>query len=205
MQGDTTRIKIEKALNGKYPHLLKFDIDNSGKCVNKDTGEELPCVKDTAFNEPLFKLWHTLYSISDIEELKAALRKNFNITDEYVLDNLSSIDFVKEGYANKSHKYMRKILPQLQKGVMYAHACEIVGSSNCSDYKATKRANNGALLLSPIAKGELRQPVVEKVLNQMVNVVNALIENMENLKKYGWSSLATSSKTAKSVMKIIDA
>ena len=62
---------------------------------------------------------------------------------------------------------------------MYAHACEIVGSSNCSDYKATKRANNGALLLSPIAKGELRQPVVEKVLNQMVNVVNALIE------KYG--------------------
>ena len=179
LQGDTTRIKIEKALNGKYPHLLKFDIDNSGKCVNKDTGEELPCVKDTAFNEPLFKLWHTLYSISDIEELKAALRKNFNITDEYVLDNLSSIDFVKEGYANKSHKYMRKILPQLQKGVMYAHACEIVGSSNCSDYKATKRANNGALLLSPIAKGELRQPVVEKVLNQMVNVVNALIE------KYG--------------------
>ncbi|MCQ2290732.1 MAG: type II CRISPR RNA-guided endonuclease Cas9 [Muribaculaceae bacterium] len=179
LQGDKTRLRISKALNGKYDHLLQFDLSGTEKFVNKETGEELDCISKNVTEEPLFELWHTLYSISDISELKSVLRKKFEITDEEVLNHLAAIDFVKDGYANKSHKYMRKLLPQLQNGEMYAHACEIVGKSDCKDYKAEKRAANGALLLSQISKGELRQPIVEKVLNQMINVVNALIE------KYG--------------------
>ena len=55
------------------------------------------------------------------------LSKNFNITDEYTIDALYKLDFIKPGFGNKSAKFIRKILPYLQGGLMYSDACEYIG------------------------------------------------------------------------------
>lgn len=178
LQGNTTYCAIEKAL-GDYPQkddLLKFDLCVvDGTMVNTETGE-VSKVIDTSFEQqPLYRLWHTLYSISDMEELNKVLKTQFAINDEEVLNTLLKIDFVKAGYGNKSSRAMRKILPYLMEGKQYYDAKLAAGYNDTPLTKAKNEARELAEKLMPIQKGELRQPVVEKILNQLVNLVNALM------------------------------
>ena len=181
LQGNTTKMQLRKALSNieGADELLKFDltiIDN----VDTETGEILKVVSPDFEKEPLYKLWHTIYSIQDKEELRSVLAKNFNITEEETINALFAIDFVKLGFGNKSSKFMRRILPYLQEGEKYSTACEYLGVNHSNSI--TTAENEARILkakLPRIQKNELRQPVVEKILNQMVNVVNAIID------KYG--------------------
>lgn len=178
LQGNTTYCTIAKAF-GNYAHkedLLKFDLCVvDGDLVNTETGE-LSKVIDASFEQqPLYRLWHTLYSISDMEELKKVLKNQFAIDDDKVLKALCQIDFVKAGYGNKSSRAMRKILPYLIEGVQYYDAKVAAGYDDTPLTKAQNEARELAEKLKPIQKGELRQPVVEKILNQLVNLVNALM------------------------------
>lgn len=177
--GNTTLIRIAKALDAKYPDLLQFSMPTE-EYVNKETGEERKVISESIKTEPLYQLWHTLYSISDLDELESVLKKKFNITDAKVIEELLKLDFVKEGYCNKSTTAIRKILPYLKQGYVYSDSCALAGY-NHSGY-LTKEENLARELkkqIDPIKKGELRQPIVEKILNQTVNVVNSLNE------KYG--------------------
>jgi len=77
-------------------------------------------------------------------------------------------------------KAIRKILPYLMEGDGYSEAMSYAGYDHSNS--PTKDQNFQRTLLyqlKPIPKNSLRQPVVEKILNQMVNIVNAIIE------KYG--------------------
>lgn len=178
LQGDTTYYAIKKALGSyhKADELLRFNIKYSdGNKVNIETGEITKVVDASFEREPLYKLWHVLYSISDIEELHRLLRLKFGIDDETVVEALCQIDFVKAGYGNKSARAMRKILPYLQKGMQYYDAKVAAGYDDTPLTKEQNEARELAEQLLPIQKGELRQPVVEKILNQLVNLVNALM------------------------------
>ena len=104
------------------------------------------------------------------------LRKSFFIEEESVIEELRKIDFVKAGYSNKSSRAIRKILPFLQDGLQYYEAKLNAGYNDTTLTKAQNEARELAERLMPIQKGELRQPVVEKILNQLVNLVNALME-----------------------------
>lgn len=178
LQGNTTYCLIQKALGKHYTHLLAFNtkvIDSD--YVDTETGEYRKVISSDFEKEPLYRLWHTLYSISDINELKNALRKSFSIQDENVLEALCKIDFVKSGYSNKSSRAIRKILPYLQTGNNYYDSKMAAGYN---DSILTKEANETRVLLDKIPqiqKGELRQPVVEKILNQLARVVNVLMDN----------------------------
>lgn len=83
LQGDTTYCAIADAL-GDYSGkegLLKFDITyTDGNAVNTETGEILKIVSADFEKQPLYKLWHVLYSISDIDELTSVLRTRFNVS-----------------------------------------------------------------------------------------------------------------------------
>lgn len=179
IQGNKTRIDIATAL-GDYPdkeRLLQFNVrEISSSMVDEETGEILPIIDPSFEQEPLYRLWHVLYSIDDRDQLQAVLRRQFGIDDEEVLARLSALDFVKAGFGNKSSKAMRRILPFLQLGLNYADACAAAGYNHSNSM--TKAENEARELLDripAIRKNELRQPVVEKILNQMVNVVNALM------------------------------
>ncbi|MDL1913003.1 MAG: type II CRISPR RNA-guided endonuclease Cas9 [Bergeyella sp.] len=179
LQGNTTKITLKKAF--KHPEnfqdLFRFDLKITDSDVaDEDTGEILPVVSPEFEKEPLYRLWHLVYSIKDEKELKEALQKKFGITDEETLDNLYKIDFTKSGYGNKSSKVIRKILPFLQQGKMYSEACNEAGFRHSESL--TKQENQERELLEkldPIKKNDLRQPVVEKILNQMNNLVNAML------------------------------
>lgn len=178
IQENTTRMAIANAFAGdeKYESLLRFDITIENK-VDSQTGEIREEISPEYQKEPLYMLWHTLYSIDDKEELFHTLREKFGIEDDAVLERLYALDFVKEGYANKSAKFMRKLLPWLMKGCMYSEACKNIGVNHSNSL--TKEENSDRTLLArlePVLKGELRQPIVEKILNQMVTLVNTLID-----------------------------
>lgn len=181
LQGNTTKMQLKKAL-GNTPDAakwLQFDIDIE-ETADKNTGEVLEIVSRKVTKQPLYELWHTIYSISDKAELASVLKKKYGITDESVVSDLFKLDFVRPGYGNKSTKAMRRILPYLQQGQMYSVACECAGFRHSESLTKEENATRALLdHLPQIKKNELRQPIVEKILNQMVNVVNALID------KYG--------------------
>lgn len=188
LQGNLTRVKLAKALEGvldkeTIDQLLKFDLSTveTGK-YNQETGEVIREIDPKYIEQPLYRLWHIIYSISNKEELAKAIAKNYGeqypaMTEPEVIDRLFAIDFVKDGFANKSAKFMRMLLPLLMEGKMYSEAATEV-NVNHSDSLSTEQ--NMARELKPklenLRKGELRQPIVEKILNQMINVVNALID-----------------------------
>lgn len=178
LQGNTTYCAIAKAL-GNYAHkadLLKFELRvEDGRVLNTDTGELSRVISTDFEQQPLYRLWHVLYSISDIEELQGVLKQGFGIMDSAVIEALCQIDFVKAGYSNKSSRAMRKLLPYLMEGAQYYDAKLAAGYDDTPLSKAQNEARELAEKLVPIQKGELRQPVVEKILNQMINLVNALM------------------------------
>lgn len=179
LQGNTTYCAIAKAVGGysKQKELLKFKLGvKDGVIVNTETGELSKEIDVLCEKEPLYKLWHTLYSISNIDELRSVLRKSFHIEEESVIEELCKIDFVKAGYSNKSSRAIRKILPYLQAGCQYFEAKLIAGYKDATLTKEQNEIRKLAERLMPIQKGELRQPVVEKILNQLVNLVNALMD-----------------------------
>jgi CRISPR-associated endonuclease Csn1 len=174
---------------GRDSPLLRFDLsiiplENKALLVNKKTGEILEerdglIVDSIAEQQPLYQLWHTIYSIKDLEECKKVLIKRYNVSEE-IAEKLSNIDFNKQAYANKSYKAIRKIIPYLMLGYNYSQACSLAGYNHSNSLTKDER---DALVtkdkLELLSKNSLRQPVVEKVLNQMINVVNAIID------KYG--------------------
>lgn len=178
LQGNTTYCAIAKAL-GNYAHkadLLKFELRvEDGRVVNTETGELTRVISADFEQQPLYRLWHALYSISDIEELQRVLKQGFGIMDSDIIEALCQIDFVKAGYSNKSSRAMRKLLPYLMEGAQYYDAKLAAGYDDTPLSKAQNEARELAEKLVPIQKGELRQPVVEKILNQMINLVNALM------------------------------
>ena len=176
LKGNTTKCQIREALSGlpkeQVDSLTAFKLEID-ECVDEETGEVRKRIDNTkAEKQPLYRLWHLLYSIKDNDELTGALR-HLGIENKEIIEKLCKIDSRTAGYANKSAKAIGRILPYLMDGVMYSEACGRAG------YDHSRRVNPDRVLLThlpQIQKNELRQPVVEKILNQLVNIVNALLE-----------------------------
>lgn len=186
IKGNPTFTDIHKLIGDN--NLLNFDTEivPTGKdayIYDRKTGEILEerqgaIISKEIEKQPLYQLWHTIYSIKDLEECKQALIKRFAFSEE-IAGKLSKIDFDKQGYGNKSVKAVRKILPYLMQGYNLYESESLAGyvSRSLTKDELEKTGTDEKLALLP--KNSLRQPVVEKILNQMINVVNAIIE------KYG--------------------
>lgn len=180
LKGATTMLALRKALGDKYDteKYLTFDIRTlDTDLVDVTTGEVIQIIDPAIEEQPLYRLWHIVYSIQDKDELRKALAKQLGIDDEEVVENLFKLDLVKPGYANKSHKFIRRILPYLMQGYMYSEACAQVGINHSGYMTKEENAERPLLAHMPLLqKNELRQPIVEKILNQMINIVNALTD-----------------------------
>lgn len=177
IKGASTFVALQKALDNKYaPQLLTFDFHlEDTNYVDITTGEIIQQVSADVEQQPLYRLWHVVYSVTNEDDLRKALAKQFGITDEDVVQNLYHLDFVRPGYANKSHKFIRRILPYLMQGYMYSEACAQVGINHSNSLTKEENANRPLKEhLNLLQKNELRQPIVEKILNQMINIVNAV-------------------------------
>lgn len=132
--------------------------------------------------QPMYQLWHLLYSYESDnsrtgnESLLRKLETTFGFPEEYATV-LCDVVF-EEDYGNLSVKAMRKILPYLQAGNDYSQACSYAGY-NHSHHSLTKEELDQKVYkerLELLPKNSLRNPVVEKILNQMINVINAIID-----------------------------
>ena len=183
IKGNRTTATLRSKMIEDYPQykaLLRFDLKQEDSCrVDLSTGEVLPLISVSYLNEPLYKLWHILYSVAEREAMGNALRKQLGVEqgdlDKGLLDACMKIDFTKQGYCNKSAKFMCKLLPYLQQGYMYSEAADLAGYKH-SDSKTKEELEHRELKprIELLPKNSLRQPIVEKVLNQMINLVNAL-------------------------------
>ncbi|WP_455108869.1 type II CRISPR RNA-guided endonuclease Cas9 [Porphyromonas sp.] len=180
IKGNTTTATLRKALKGykQYLELLSFELSEEEK-ADPETGELRPVISEHYQQEPLYKLWHILYSIEDKEAMRRALTRQLGISEADLeaglLDRLFKVDFVKQGYANKSIKFISKLLPHLMQGQMYSEAAKLAGKRH-SDSLTSEDLQQRPLLdkIPVLQRNSLRQPVVEKILNQMINLVNQL-------------------------------
>nr|WP_314438285.1 type II CRISPR RNA-guided endonuclease Cas9 [uncultured Porphyromonas sp.] len=183
IKGNTTTAILRKALKGYKPYLelLSFELTQEEK-ADPETGELRPVISECYQQEPLYKLWHILYSIEDKEAMRRALTKQIGISEADLeaglLDQLFKVDFVKQGYANKSIKFISKLLPHLMQGYMYSEAAERAGKRHSESLTLNELQTRPLLDKIPVLqRNSLRQPVVEKILNQMINLVNQLKED----------------------------
>lgn len=188
LKGDATRIALSIILQPypQYHHLLDMELETRMMTVqltDEETSEvterEVAVVTDSYVRQPLYRLWHILYSIEERDAMRRALITQLGMKEEDLdcglLDQLYRLDFVKPGYGNKSAKFICKLLPQLQQGLGYSEACAAVGYRHSNSPTSEEIAERTLLEKIPLLqRNELRQPLVEKILNQMINLVNAL-------------------------------
>ena len=188
LKGNSTRVALAAALQpySQYHHLLDMELETRMMTVqltDEETGEvterEVAVVTDSYVRQPLYRLWHILYSIEERDAMCRALITQLGMKEEDLdgglLDQLYRLDFVKPGYGNKSAKFICKLLPQLQQGLGYSEACAAVGYRHSNSPTSEEITERTLLEKIPLLqRNELRQPLVEKILNQMINLVNAL-------------------------------
>jgi CRISPR-associated endonuclease Csn1 len=139
-----------------------------------------PEIDGKAFEQQAsYQLWHLLYSYegddspSGNEKLYSLLQTKFGFALPHakILANIN----LSNDYGSLSAKAIRKIFPFIKEN-KYSEACSLAGYNHSSFL--TKEENDNRPLkdkLELLPKNSLRNPVVEKILNQMVNVVNAII------------------------------
>ena len=197
IEGNNTQATLFKA----YAKIL--EITGHEYDLSKLSGrDELECVKDiftglgykTDYlyfdsaldgcefeNQPLYRLWHLLYSFEGDKSLSGNEKLVEKIKDLTGMDSdaakiLAAVTFGPD-YGNLSTKAMRKILPYMREGNEYSMACQYAGYRHSAKSLTKEEIESKTYkdLLEAIPKNSLRNPVVEKILNQMVNVVNEII------------------------------
>ncbi|MFD1292401.1 type II CRISPR RNA-guided endonuclease Cas9 [Lutibacter holmesii] len=137
-----------------------------------------------------YQLWHLLYSAEDDNKVneedkivygnsnvsikkKLYLKYGFQPNYASLLANIS----LQQDYGSLSSRAIKKILPFLKEGNEFSVACGYAkynhSNSLTSEELATRPLKDK---LELIPKNSLRNPVVEKILNQMVNVINQVID-----------------------------
>ena len=129
-----------------------------------------------------YQLWHLLYSFEGDNTKTGDGKLISKLCDICRFDKehariLSNVSFI-EDYGSLSAKAIRKILPYLKEGNLYDKACGLAGYRHSASSLTKEEILNKELkpFLDILPKNSLRNPVVEKILNQMVNVVNELIK-----------------------------
>ncbi len=186
---DKPASEIKEMVQSVFKHLgikteiLDFNAELEGK----------------AFEQQLsYQLWHLLYAYEEdnsptgMETLYRLLCEKFGFNKEQakIIGNIAFQD----DYGSLSTKAIRKIYPYL-KELEYSKACEYVSIEfNLPNYRHSKHSLTKEEIesrelksrLDILPKNSLRNPVVEKILNQMVNVVNTIIDTEnDKLEKEG--------------------
>lgn len=169
MKAEAVNSLIEDLFTGMGwdPSIIHFDPLLEGKAMEKQKS---------------YKLWHLLYSYAGDNSRtgnEALIRRiedlcGFNRESARLLSQLSfTLD-----YGNLSAKAMRKILPYMIKdGKDYTEASKEAGYRHSARSLTREEIEHKEYRnqLDLIRHNSLRSPVVEKILNHTINVVNAVV------------------------------
>ncbi|PLW89791.1 type II CRISPR RNA-guided endonuclease Cas9 [Mucilaginibacter sp.] len=136
-----------------------------------------------AEQQPTYLFWHLLYayegddSPTGNEKLYQLLQSKFGFKRDFA-QILARVG-LQADYASLSAKAIKKIFPYIREN-KYSEACMLAGYNHSHSQTAQENANRPLKeQLDLLPRNSLRNPVVEKILNQMVNVVNAIIADPE--------------------------
>ncbi len=167
IKGNTTSNTLFKALKNDTYYELKSQVDRQG--INN-----------------LEKLWHLLYMKKEDEWLKMTLNDNSywpQLTPQQIDSLVDSA--LEEGYAQYSSKLLKKILPFMESGADEHTALQKAGYKEIdqtfdeTNWKPLDKINS-------IKNGELRNPVVEKSVNETILLVNAILKRHPEIDKNNW-------------------
>lgn len=152
---------------GYNTDILDFDSSKTGKEME---------------GQALYRLWHLIYSYtgdnskSGNEALINKLHEEFGFAPEHA-KILANVTF-EDDYGNLSTKAISRILPYMKEGSEYSTACLFAGYRHSARSLTKEEIENRSYddRLDILPKNSLRNPVVEKILNQMANVVNGIID-----------------------------
>ena len=132
--------------------------------------------------QPAYALWHLIYSYegdSSASGDESLVQKIMSLCsmDRASAKELASIRLTPD-YGSLSSKAMRKILPYMKEGFEYSEACGKAGYTHSKRSLTKEELEQRSYVehLSLLPRNSLRNPVVEKILNQMVNVVNEITD-----------------------------
>lgn len=146
--------------------ILEFDAQLEGQSFEKQLS---------------YQLWHLIYSYEEDNSKTGMDRLYYQLNHKFgfSLDQAKIISKIvlQDDYGNVSTKALRQIYPYIQ-DVEYTDACKEAGYNHSKSSLTKEELINRVLKdrLDILSKNSLRNPVVEKILNQMVNVVNTLID-----------------------------
>lgn len=133
--------------------------------------------------QAMYKLWHLLYSFEGDDSKTGNEKLVHKLTELFGFEKesgtiLASTTF-QDDYGSLSAKAIRKILPYMKAGHKYDIACEYAGYRHSASSLTKEELDNKEYKdrLDILPKNTLRNPVVEKILNQMINVINSIIDN----------------------------
>ncbi|MBR6840708.1 MAG: type II CRISPR RNA-guided endonuclease Cas9 [Prevotella sp.] len=152
---------------GYKTNFLSFDPLLQGKALEQQAA---------------YRLWHLLYSyagdksVTGNEALLNRIKDLCGFEKEYasILANISlTLD-----YGSLSAKAIRKILPHMMRGYEYSEACKMAGYNHSVRSLTKEELANKEYKshLDELKRNSLRNPVVEKILNQMINVINEIVK-----------------------------
>ena len=164
IEGNTTRHQLLEIFEA-----TKYDIDDV---------LQLDCTtKGNEFDKQSFmQLWHLIYSAKNSDHLIKNLKTKFSFNYEQAKTIADQVHYQLK-YGSLSARAIRKILPYMQQGYNYTDACEQSGYRHSNWRTNEEKENWKPQELKLLQKNSLRNPVVEKVMNQLVNVVNSIIKD----------------------------
>lgn len=175
----------------KSARQIKIEI----KAIFSEIGIDNGIIEFDAANKDFdkqtsYQFWHLLHSAEEDDKitdddklrygnsnvaLKRKLHLKYGFRPQYA-SLLANCSFQPD-HGNLSAKAIRKILPYLKEGNVYFNACRLAGYNHSNSLTAEEREKRQLKpKLELLSRNSLRNPVVEKILNQMVNVVNGIID-----------------------------
>ena len=168
------KLNFEKGLSGYVYRARLIKLFKEHKVEFKDFDKFDATGKDFSLHS-YYQLWHLLYSVEEIKEVRNVLKKKYAFNDLFI-DGLLKLP-IKNDFGAISSRAARKLLPHLALGKKYNEACDSVGYQH-SDSLTTKQNEEREIIsireLPLIKPNKLRNPVVEKILNQLINLLKAL-------------------------------
>lgn len=179
---DKPAVEIREMVHDIFNHLgintaiLDFNAELEGKHFEQQAS---------------YQLWHLLYAYEEdtsptgMDTLYRLLEEKFGFNREHA-KCIGAVAF-QDDYGSLSSKAIRKIYPFIKESE-YSKACELAGYRHSKHSLTKEELDNRELKtkLDILPKNSLRNPVVEKILNQMINVVNTIIDTEnDKLEKQG--------------------
>lgn len=162
----------------KILELVKKSFDKQG--YNKDLIIPESAVKET---DSYYQLWHLIYSYEGDKSRtgnESLINKISRITKmPATYSSLLAKIIFEPDYGEISAKAIQKILPYMSQGYSYSDSCKKAGYNHSIRSLSKEQIENKVLAekLEILPKNTLRNPVVEKILNQMINVINQIAES----------------------------